>query len=435
MVRSAIPRVVLWLGMLLSLPGCYRSHAASPSDAAIAEAGIDASVRIDAGTDAGTDSGPAADAPFDGGDDGGDLDAGADASTIDCDGSIRTVVQAALSLDLLFVVDNSGSMAAEQALLAREFPRMVRSLVTGDVDDDGHPDFPPVRDLQVGVVTSDMGALGHRIETCEGSPFGDDGVLRDRRGRNVRGCEANYPSFLTYRAGAPSDGFVEDFGCVAQVGTGGCGLEQPLEAALKALTPATSATRFFADSTGHGDGENAGFLRAESILAVLLITDEDDCSIADPELLDATSSRYTGEIALRCINHEREGLHDIERYYEGLRQLRPDHPERLLFGAIVGVPADLVGDPATIDYGAILSDPRMVPTPNPLWPGMLVPSCEVRLRGQAYPPRRLVRLAERFGDQAIVQSICQASFPTTMGAVLNSLGTRIREVGCGVTTP
>ncbi|HEV3485648.1 MAG TPA: hypothetical protein VG106_09590, partial [Vicinamibacterales bacterium] len=53
-------------------------------------------------------------------------------------------------------------------------------------------------------------------------------------------------------------------------GTGGCGFEQQLEAVLKALSPASPtawtaagyvAPTFFAGSTGHALGANAGFVR------------------------------------------------------------------------------------------------------------------------------------------------------------------------------
>ncbi|HMI93500.1 MAG TPA: hypothetical protein VK509_19140, partial [Polyangiales bacterium] len=36
------------------------------------------------------------------------------------------------NLDLLFLVDNSGSMKEEQEALRREFPKMIRVLTTGD---------------------------------------------------------------------------------------------------------------------------------------------------------------------------------------------------------------------------------------------------------------------------------------------------------------
>jgi len=54
-------------------------------------------------------------------------------------------------LDVLFVVDNSPSMAEEQASLARNFPRMIRRLANAR---------RRTSNLHIGVVTSDMGTSG-----------------------------------------------------------------------------------------------------------------------------------------------------------------------------------------------------------------------------------------------------------------------------------
>ena len=62
---------------------------------------------------------------------------------------------AATDVDLLFMIDNSGSMREEQENLIRELPRMVRVLTTGDREGDGTQDFAPVRSLHVGFVTSE----------------------------------------------------------------------------------------------------------------------------------------------------------------------------------------------------------------------------------------------------------------------------------------
>jgi hypothetical protein len=52
---------------------------------------------------------------------------------------------------------------------------------------------------------------------------------------------------------------------VAVLGDGGCGIESPLDATRRALD-------------GHR-AENSGFLRKDSLLAVVYLTDEDDCSV------------------------------------------------------------------------------------------------------------------------------------------------------------
>src|ERR1700748_677474 len=63
-------------------------------------------------------------------------------------------------VDLLMMVDNSNSMAGEQGSLKDQFPSVIKVLTTG-YRFDGDPDpFPPVKDLHVGVVSSDMGIPG-----------------------------------------------------------------------------------------------------------------------------------------------------------------------------------------------------------------------------------------------------------------------------------
>jgi hypothetical protein len=64
-------------------------------------------------------------------------------------------------VDLLFVVDNSNSMRDNQAQLARQFEVLISQLVSPpDRNMDGLPDWPPVRSLHVGVISSDLGTPG-----------------------------------------------------------------------------------------------------------------------------------------------------------------------------------------------------------------------------------------------------------------------------------
>ena len=62
-------------------------------------------------------------------------------------------------VDLLFMVDNSGSMAQEQASLREQFPKLISVLASGDPGP-GKEKFPPAKDLHLGVVSSDLGLVG-----------------------------------------------------------------------------------------------------------------------------------------------------------------------------------------------------------------------------------------------------------------------------------
>src|SRR5690606_37853008 len=182
-------------------------------------------------------------------------------------------------------------------------------------------------------------------------------------------------------------------------------------------------------TTGHGDGANSAFVRTDSILATILLTDEEDCSAADPELFDPTSSTYgPTELNLRCFNHP-EAVHPVSRFTNGLKALRAD-PQDVIFAAIAGVPTDLVSDPTAIDYDAILSDGRMIETIDPDMTNRLLPSCNVEGVGVAFPPRRIVQVAQSFGSNGVVQSICQEDYTPVVDAILQRVAVRVSG-SCG----
>ena len=88
----------------------------------------------------------------------------------------------------------------------------------------------------------------------------------------------------------------------------------------------------------------ARFLRDDSLLVVLMITDEDDCSALDPDVYNRMSTRYPApELNLRCFQYT-EAVHPVERYTQGLLATRAD-PDLLIFAAITGIPDDLNPNP------------------------------------------------------------------------------------------
>src|SRR5205085_6258230 len=80
-------------------------------------------------------------------------------------------------VDLLFMVDNSNSMAGEQKSLREQFPVVIRVLTTGQRTPGDPSPFPPAKDLHVGIVTSDMGLPGVNFGSCH-ADGGDDGHLQ-----------------------------------------------------------------------------------------------------------------------------------------------------------------------------------------------------------------------------------------------------------------
>lgn len=160
-------------------------------------------------------------------------------------------------MDILFVVDDSGSMAEEQTNLASNFPRFVE-VINAFMTESGRP-----LDYRIGVTTTgqDMVTVVSfppmfplpPVEMMESGPGG--ALLQDSAcGMSRRWIE---------RADADVAG---SFSCVAQVGTGGSSVEMPLRMVEMALTDKVE------------DGTNAGFIREDALLAIVMLTDENDCS-------------------------------------------------------------------------------------------------------------------------------------------------------------
>jgi hypothetical protein len=183
------------------------------------------------------------------------------------------------NVDLLFLIDDSTSMKASQDNLRNNFPGFMTKLK----EDPGLPN------IHVAVVSSDMGADG----SC------DQNDATNKRGifqytaktpddPSVAPCTTNLDPGATYIsdiAGVRNyTGSIEDtFSCIARLGQGGCGFEHQFAAILRALG---------ADGAP-APPENAGFLRPDAYLVVVLITNEDDCS-ASPgvPLFDTSANLY-----------------------------------------------------------------------------------------------------------------------------------------------
>jgi hypothetical protein len=394
-------RNIFLLGFVLLSFGCYKSGRGTPGDS---------------GTD------PAADPTFDPA-----ADPATDPADQNCPGGIyfREEITATqyVAVDILVVMDNSGSMAAEQQMLADAFPDLIRSILTGQ-DSSGSQVHAPVRDLHMGVVSTDLGIGGYNVQTCENDPLvGDDGVLQHEP--HGTGCAPAYPPYLSYYIEPTADPSMEiidqlshDFGCISMLGTSGCGFEQQLEAAYKALVVHCQP-----------GGANAGFLRENSILVVFFVTDVEDCSAADPTIFDITALPYSA--SLQCF-YQAAKLHDVERYIQAFRQLRPD-PRDLVVGFITGVPqdAECIGSGDAIDRcldmpemqevvrpdGELLEYTCIFPPdctpPDPPYPG----DCTA----ETFPGRRFVQLAQALGSSSVVHSLCTDTFVPAVSALTDKL--------------
>jgi hypothetical protein len=357
--------------------------------------------------------------------------------------------RAITSLDLLLVIDDSGSMAHEAQVLVEELPRLFAVLTRGDLEGDGALELVPFQSIHAGVVTTDLGAGPHDgVPTCAVG-LGDDGILRRWHDGGAPGCFSTHPSgiFTLERGEDAASELAFALGCVAG-STGGCMYGQPLESALKALSPIGSppwtavgyeAPRFLdADGRrdvlpGHGEGANQGFLRPNSVLVILVLEDEDDCSVEDYGLFADDARVAEVPPALRCARFAdpAHGLErPIERYVRGLAGLRRD-PSTLVLAAIVGIPPSLARPSTDADYEALLAHPDMQPTIAPDGEH-LEASCWSPIVGAAYPPVRLVETARGLaarGAHVTLSSICEPSFAPALEALAAELAA-VQPIGC-----
>jgi hypothetical protein len=216
-------------------------------------------------------------------------------------------------LDVLFVVDNSVSMADKQSILEASLPRFMKRLVNPScVDAQGKPtaqqpasgtaacssgkrEFAPVADMHLGVISTSIGAHGGTVcATGAASDTLDDRaqLLPSLRLNIASYNGSGYSSFDVAGVTGSSDlnavvGQVQ--ATVSAAGEHGCGFEAPLEAMYRFLVdpePPQSVALVDNQTTPIGINadlltQRASFLRPDSAVAIVLLSDESDCSIRD----------------------------------------------------------------------------------------------------------------------------------------------------------
>lgn len=349
------------------------------------------------------------------------------------------------AVDILLVVDDSASLGYQAAQLKEQLPRMLTAITRGG---EGETSFPAIESVHVAVTTTAMG-IGRELPPACTSDSVNDGVFV-KPGEVGVTCDVSYPGYLDFEGGPAALATADSVACVplvfADEHASGCGFEQPLEAALKSVWPEADKRVEFTSGQGHGMGENAGFLRPNSLLVVVVVTDEDDCSAQDQSVF--AMGEDLGAINLRCFNYP-DKLYPVERYVQNLKQLRPNN-DNVVFALIGGVPAELVSgayragfeldtkEGITAYYDAVLAHEQMqeVAIEPEEFTGRLRPSCTL-LRNVdddmdgmpdldiATPPRRLVEVAKGFGPNSVLGSICTDDFGETTGQIIRTIGQQL----------
>jgi hypothetical protein len=148
-------------------------------------------------------------------------------------------------MDLLFVIDNSGSMGEEQMNLGANFPTFINVLDASGLD------------YRVAVTTTARNYNYNMVTPIGNIPqstSGESGEMLKKGSMTKRWIDKN-------------DGNVSaTFSVLASVGTSGSGDEMPLGAMRDAFEDRMM------------DGTNVGFRRQDALLGIVMLTDENDCS-------------------------------------------------------------------------------------------------------------------------------------------------------------
>ena len=255
-------------------------------------------------------------------------------------------------VDILFMIDNSPSMDPKQQRLADNFPKMIQALLQIP-DGSGGTSLP---DVHIGVISSNMGAGSDG--SCQTRVLGDRGLLYGNDPNNPlasvapgadptlgghpdpNGCGLHSGQRWISDIADPKgngriknyDGNIQDvFSCLAtQVGVGGCGFEHQLQSVRVALN--ADYPNDPKDTPNQINPENIGFVRPKGYLAIVLMTDEDDCS-ADPDdaindsMFLQTQNPTTETASLRCAarGHVCNGL-PIPGYEDPSLGYQPPNP-------------------------------------------------------------------------------------------------------------
>lgn len=276
---------------------------------------------------------------------------------------------AVCDVDFLFVIDNSGSMRDEQINLANSVPKFIKTIQS---------EIKNLESYHVGVISTDidhMGAQqgGHKncaqlggLKVQRPREKGDKVEPGGKAGMNVNcGPYANGLSFMTRK-----DKMEETFDCAARLGTKGDGDERPMDALFASMESKMTAK----------GACNEGFFRKESILAVVLITDEEDDQRQGP--LGSTGSKG-----------------DPAAWHKKLMQFKDNREELVVVFSLIG-------------HDKPNACKETIPTGQ---------ADQMGVDGAEIAPR-LKKFTELFGKRGSIYDVCAPDYATSFAKAVNVLG-------------
>lgn len=219
--------------------------------------------------------------------------------------------------DILFVIDNSDSMAEEQAGIASELPAFIDQLKQGGGVE---------QDFRVGVITTSV----YQNAQVSGRFYYQEYPNQSGRLQPVPDAAPDGGVVLgtgTERMLDASDpALIDKFARLIHQGTGGSGQETPFEAVRLATGPLAQ--------TPIVSGGNGGFLRDGARLLVVVVSDEDDCSEEAPPTVHVGTDRSEDY----CTEQGAQ-LRPVEAYHADFSALKDGqgNPREVLWAAIAPV--------------------------------------------------------------------------------------------------
>jgi hypothetical protein len=357
-------------------------------------------------------------------------------------------------LDLLFMIDDSSGMTPMQTKLAEQIPSFIQALAS-------LPGGLP--NLHIAVVSSDLGAPGDST-TIACTTAGDQGLFRISPSCPSSTLAGNATYISNVAGTANYTGNLADvLACITPLGDTGCGFGHQLGSIARALG---------ADGAP-APARNAGFLRPNADLAIIILSDADDCSApantylysinngkdnltnsfgplthyrcnefghlciepsGDPQRLipppetapiDAPGTPSAPTLTLTdCESLDSDGLlTPVSTLVSGLKALKPDPAHQVFVGAIVAPTT-----PYTVDWVAPVGGQNL--KPGELWP-QIEHSCNSGDGSTGEPAVRIAQLVREFGNHGISTSICSPSYAGVLAGLASMIGSHLQEDSSG----
>jgi hypothetical protein len=367
------------------------------------------------------------------------------------------------NLDLLFMLDNSPDTAVVQKKLASQISTFIDALAN-------LPGGLP--NIHVAVITSDLGAPGDSTASIGCTTAGDQGLFQLAPSCIKTTLTPTSATYLSNVGGAANyTGSLADLlTCILPLGESTCGFGHQLASIARALG---------ADGAP-APAQNAGFLRPDAELAIVVLSPADDCSAPPTTTLyslngpNANLTNALGPITtFRCnrwghlcidptgdptkatqpplippadaqgpssaptLNMTScQSLEDdslltpVSTFIGGIKALKSDPDNQIVVGAIVAPPA-----PYAIAW--LANNAKLVPEiEHSCGSGSDVnPTGQVSTDGTFGDPAvRISEWVQGFGANGVTTSICDGSYANGFGAIVGRIAAHLPGGGVTPTT-